>query len=69
MTIKELRSITGLTQTEFGLLMGGISMRTIQNWELGYRNPTPYLNHLIEFKVSILYPKEMEEEKNKKAKE
>ena len=38
-TIKELRAETGLSQTEFGKRLGGIPLRTIQNWEAEVRTP------------------------------
>lgn len=44
--IRELRLITGLTQTKFGELYD-IPMRTIQNWELGVTTPPPYVVNLL----------------------
>ncbi len=53
MRIKELRKRTGYTQTQFGALFG-IPMRTIQDWELGYRTPPEYVINMIE---ELLYLK------------
>lgn len=47
MTIKEIRAITGLSQTAFGE-MYHISMRTIQNWEGGQRECPEYVRLLLE---------------------
>ena len=49
--IKALRHRTGLTQTEFGQRLGGIPLRTIQNWENGERVCPPYVLELIRFRV------------------
>ena len=49
--IKALRHRTGLTQTEFGQRLGGIPLRTIQNWESGARECPPYVLELIRFRV------------------
>lgn len=49
--IKELRESTGLSQTEFGKRLGGIPLRTIQNWENGVRNPPEWAVELIAFRV------------------
>jgi len=54
MTIKEIRDTTGLTQTEFGELLG-IPVRTIQNWEKGYRIPPAYIIELVNFKIKRIY--------------
>lgn len=51
--IKELRKKTGYTQKQFGALLG-IPMRTIQDWELGYRTPPEYVIDMIE---ELLYLK------------
>ena len=53
MRIKELRRKIGLSQTKFGELFG-IPMRTIQDWELGYRTPPEYVINMIE---ELLYLK------------
>ena len=50
-TIKELRWDTGLHQAEFGKRMGGIPLRTIQNWENGVRTPPEWVVELIAFRV------------------
>lgn len=50
-SIKEMRRITGLSQSEFGKYLYGIPLRTIQDWENGHRNPTPYLLLLIRDKL------------------
>lgn len=47
MTIKEIRSITGLSQTAFGERYH-IPMRTIQNWEGGQRECPEYVSLLLE---------------------
>ena len=47
MRIKELRKEIGYTQAQFGALFG-IPMRTIQDWELGYRTPPEYVINMIE---------------------
>lgn len=45
--IKELRNMTGLSQTKFGDLYG-IPMRTIQSWEAGEREAPEYVVDLLE---------------------
>ena len=47
MTIKEIRTLTGLSQTKFGNLYG-IPLRTIQDWEAGARKPPEYVVALLE---------------------
>ena len=47
MNIKELRNLTGLSQTAFGEKYD-IPMRTIQNWEKGIRVPPTYVLKLLE---------------------
>lgn len=49
--IKSIRLLTGLTQTEFGQRLGGIPLRTIQNWESSARACPPYVVDLIRFRV------------------
>ena len=49
--IKELRASTGLSQTEFGKRLGGIPLRTIQDWEAGRRKCPDYVVELISFRV------------------
>lgn len=36
--VKAIREKTGLSQARFALVMG-VSVRTLQNWEQGYRTP------------------------------
>ena len=50
-TLKELRAKTGLTQSEFGKRLGGIPLRTIQNWESGERTPPAWTLELIVYRV------------------
>jgi putative transcriptional regulator len=38
LNVKELRERTGLTQTDFSQMIG-VSIRTLQNWEQGRREP------------------------------
>ena len=47
MTIKEIRSLTGLSQQKFGDKYK-IPLRTIQNWEGGVNTPPDYLVSLLE---------------------
>ena len=54
MTIKELRSITGLSAQKFGDKYG-IPLRTIQNWEGGQRRAPKYVINLLERCVKIDY--------------
>lgn len=49
--IREIRKSTGLSQTEFGKRLGGIPLRTIQNWENGARACPPYVVELIAYRV------------------
>ena len=37
--VKAIREQIGLSQSKFAALIG-VSLRTLQNWELGYRHPT-----------------------------
>jgi DNA-binding transcriptional regulator YiaG len=48
MTIKELRSLTQLSQSKFANAVG-IPVRTIQQWEQGERVPPEYVVKLIEY--------------------
>ena len=50
-TMKELRAQTGLSQTEFGKRLGGIPLRTIQNWEAEVRTPPAWALELIAYRV------------------
>lgn len=45
--LKSLRKRTGLSQTAFGEVCGGIPLRTIQNWESGIRECPDYVLFLI----------------------
>lgn len=47
MTIKELRSITGLSQQAFSDKYN-IPKRSIENWESGKRTPPEYVISLLE---------------------
>lgn len=47
MTIKEMRTLLGLSQTAFGEKYQ-IPMRTIQDWEAGKRTPPIYVILLLE---------------------
>lgn len=49
--IKELRQRTGLSQAKFGEALGGIPLRTIQDWEHGKRKPSDWTVELIAFRV------------------
>lgn len=49
--IKELRQSTGLSQTRFGQLLGGIPLRTVQNWENGVRQCPEWVVELIAYRV------------------
>lgn len=49
--IKAIRLHTGLTQTEFGQRLGGIPLRTIQNWESGSSSCPHYVLELIRYRV------------------
>lgn len=51
--IKTMRKQTGLTQAEFGKVLYGIPLRTIQNWEGGKRECPEYVLRLIEFKLRL----------------
>ena len=50
MEIKEIRTLTGLSQANFGKKYN-IPVRTIQDWEPEKRNPPAYVVELLEFKV------------------
>ena len=47
MTIKELRALTGLSQSKFSEYFG-IPFRTVQDWEQGRRKPPDYIPRLLE---------------------
>ena len=48
MTIKELRTTTGLSQAKFADLLK-IPTRTVEDWESGRHKPPDYVLKLIEF--------------------
>ena len=50
-TIKALRTKNGLSRTEFGKRLGGIPLRTIQNWESGERTPPAWTLELMAYRV------------------
>lgn len=50
MTIREIRALTGLSQTKF-CKKYGMPLQTLQKWEQGHRSPPDYLVELLEFKV------------------
>ena len=50
MTVKELRTATGMSQSEFARYFN-ISIKTIQHWEQGVRKCAPHLLELIEYKL------------------
>lgn len=47
LTIKEIRTQTGLSQSKFAKHLG-IPVKTIQSWEQGLRQPPDYIINLIE---------------------
>lgn len=49
-TIKEIRAEAGLTQKQLSEALH-IPLRTIQSWEVGWRDPPGYLVELIEYKL------------------
>lgn len=50
MTIKELRTLAGMTQKEFAEYLN-IPKRNIEDWERGIYPVKPYLVELIEYKL------------------
>lgn len=60
MTIKEIRSLTGLTQEKFSEKYH-IPKRTIGNWETGVNVPPEYVVELLEYRVKSEYKKEIEQ--------
>lgn len=50
MKIRELRSLTGMTQKAFAEYFG-VPFRTLQDWEYGKGNCPDYLLRLIIFKL------------------
>lgn len=65
MTVKELRTITGLSQVDFGKKYH-IPRRTVENWESGSRKPSETILYLLGRVVISEYPKEWEELEMKK---
>lgn len=51
MTIKELRSSTGLSQTKFSERYG-IPRRTLEDWETGRRTPPEYVLDMLTFIIA-----------------
>lgn len=47
MTVKELRTITGLSQSKFAAYFG-IPVRTLQDWEQQKRTPPDYVITMME---------------------
>lgn len=50
MTIKEMRTKSGMTQKAFSEYLN-IPKRTIENWESGRRKTPDYVIELIEYKL------------------
>lgn len=50
MTIKELRTLSKMTQQEFADYFG-MSKRSVESWEGGQRQCPNYLINLIEYKL------------------
>lgn len=50
MTINELRSKTGMSQSQFAGYFG-FTVRALQNWEQGVRKCPDYLLSLIQYKL------------------
>lgn len=46
MKIKELRRLTGMSQSEFATYFG-LSVRSVQEWEQERKQPPPYLAGLL----------------------
>ena len=63
MTIKELRSASGMTQQQFSELLH-IPKRSIENWESGARKCPDYVNELITY--YLRHEGFIKEEKNMK---
>lgn len=47
MTVKELRTLTGLSQSKFAAYFG-IPVRTLQEWEQEKRTPPEYVVSMME---------------------
>ena len=50
MELKELRELSGMSRNEFAEYFQ-IPYRTLQKWELGERECTPYLLDLMRYKL------------------
>ncbi len=50
MNIKEIRSLTDMTQKAFAKYLN-IPVRTLEEWERGARTPPAYVVELIEYKI------------------
>lgn len=59
MKIKELRDLTGMSQSQFAAYFG-ISVRTIQQWEQERRQPPEYLVGLLKRILDLEYSKKTE---------
>lgn len=57
MTIKEIRSLTGLSQAAFAQKYD-IPKRSIENWEEGRREPPAYVLKLLERVIMEDFPKQ-----------
>lgn len=51
MNIKQLRTMSGMTQAQFADYFN-IPKRTVENWETGVRTPPEYVVRLIEYKLT-----------------
>lgn len=51
-TIKDLRTLTGLSQSQFSQKYN-IPIKTLQHWEGGYSDPAPYLLNLLEKDINL----------------
>lgn len=47
MKIKDIRTTTGLSQSQFASLFG-MSIKTLQAWEQGRQSPPEYVSNMIE---------------------
>ena len=57
MTVKEIRTLTGLSQARFAEKYG-IPKRTLEKWEQGETNPPVYLVKLLERAVKEDYKRQ-----------
>jgi DNA-binding transcriptional regulator YiaG len=59
MTFKELRALSGMSQRAFAKYFG-IPHRTVEDWERGLYNCSPYLLDLMQYKLEQegIIPKE-----------